>query len=445
MAKQNYDLTSGGILKKLLLVALPIMGTQLMQMAYNLVDIFFLGRIGSDAVAASSTAGTYMWLVSGAMLIGRMGAEIGVSQSIGRGEEGQAQTYCRTALQIGVSLGAVLGLVMICFGRQLVSFFAIQEENVVRDAVAYLGIVGVGVPFTYITAAIVGTFNGSGNSRTPFLINGGGLALNIILDPLMIFGFRMGVVGAAVATATAQILVALSLLWALKRSKNRPFQAFHLRGGFSREHAKRVFRWALPVCAESMFFTLCSMTTSRFLAGYGAGALAMTKVGVQVESLSWLVGGGYGSAVTAFVGQNYGAGQQKRIDRCVNMSLIVMGIWGLCVTGMLMFFGGNICLLFLPERELLPIAQSYMFIIGLCQVPTCLEGVGTGALRGCGKTMSPATASVLSNMLRVVFAWILKGFLGLEGIYWGIHIATVVRGLWICLNYFLYRRSLKTA
>ena len=79
MEANNYSLTEGGILKKLLLVAVPIMGTQFMQMAYNLTDMFWLGRVGSDAVAATGAAGMYLWLSFGFLLIGRMGAEIGVS------------------------------------------------------------------------------------------------------------------------------------------------------------------------------------------------------------------------------------------------------------------------------------------------------------------------------------------------------------------------------
>ena len=93
--ERKYDLTSGSILRKLLLVATPIMGTQLMQMAYNLVDVAYLGRVGSDAVAASSTAGFYLWMSNAFLMLGRMGAEIGVSQSMGRGAVDEARRFVK--------------------------------------------------------------------------------------------------------------------------------------------------------------------------------------------------------------------------------------------------------------------------------------------------------------------------------------------------------------
>lgn len=441
MQTGKNDLTTGSILRKLLLVALPIMGTQLMQMTYNLVDVFWLGRVGADAVAASGTAGMFMWLVSGPMLIGRMGAEIGVAQSLGGGDPQEARRYCRNAVQLGLGLGAALGLMLILLGRPLVGFFAIQEQNVVEDTIVYLAIIGLAVPFTFLTAAIVGTFNASGNSRTPFWLNSVGLVFNMVMDPLLIFGLKMGVVGAAVATAASQALVALLMLLALKRGKRRPFETLRLMSRPSARHLASILRWAVPVALESSLFTLLSMVTSRFVAGYGAGAIAMTKVGSQIESLSWLVGGGYGSAVTSFVGQNYGAGKRERIDRCVKISMGVMTLWGLMVTALLVFWGAPLCMLFLPDPTLLDLANSYLFIMAVGQVAMCLEGVAAGALRGCGQTTQPAVASAVSNGLRVVFAWaLMRTALGINGIFWGITISTILRGVWICLWYYKLRR-----
>lgn len=442
MQTGKNDLTTGNILKKLLRVALPIMGTQLMQMTYNLVDVFFLGRVGTDAVAASGTAGMFMWLVSGPMLIGRMGAEIGVSQSLGRGDPQEAHAYCQNSVQLGLWLGAALGLMMVFLGRPLVGFFGIQEQNVVEDTIVYLAIVGLAVPFTFVSAAIVGTFNGSGNSRTPFWINSAGLVFNMVLDPLLIFGLNMGVMGAAVATAASQIFVTVLLLLAVKKSTRRPFEETRLMARPSARHMSSICRWSVPVALESVLFTFLSMVTTRFMAAYGAGAIAMTKVGSQVESLSWLVGGGYGSAVTSFVGQNYGAGKRERIDRCVGMSMGVMTLWGLMVSAVLIFWGGPLCMLFLPDESLLPLATSYMFIMAVSQLPMCLEGVTAGALRGCGQTAPPAIASAISNTLRVAFAWLLmRTSLGIDGIFWGITLSTILRGVWICLWYYRLRRK----
>jgi Na+-driven multidrug efflux pump len=100
-----FDLTQGSILQKIIVVAVPIMGTQFLQMAYNLTDMFWLGRVGSHAVAASGAAGMYMWLSMGFLLIGRMGAEIGVAQSLGRGDQTAALDFSRNSLFINFVIG----------------------------------------------------------------------------------------------------------------------------------------------------------------------------------------------------------------------------------------------------------------------------------------------------------------------------------------------------
>lgn len=440
MAERRYDLTTGSILKKLLMVAMPIMGTQFLQMTYNLVDMFYLGRVGSDAVAASSTAGTYMWLASGLMLLGRMGAEIGVSQALGRRDEEDAQSYARGALCIAAILGVAFGLVMVLLRGPLVGFFKL-ETGVAHSAERYLAIVGIAVPFTYISAVVNGIFTASGNSRIPFLANGAGLLLNMILDPLLIFAFKMGVTGAAVATATAQTFVMLILLLALMRGKSRPFSVFVILRRPSAPHIRRMVRWSLPVSLESLFFTLLSMLTTRIVATYGTGAIATVQVGNQIESLSWLVAGGYGSAVTAFVGQNYGARQQTRIDDCVRMSMIVMTVWGVFVSLVLFFFGGALFMVFLPDRELLPLGIQYLRILSACEIAVCIENVASAAFRGSGQTRQSAIASISSNCLRVVLAYILSATpMGIYGVFVAVMFSTIVRGGSIALWYFKTRR-----
>jgi putative MATE family efflux protein len=305
--QSSYSLTEGGILKKLLFVAIPIMGTQLMQMAYNLTDMFWLGRLGSDAVAAVGTAGMYLWLSFGFLVIGKIGAEIGVSQYLGKGDKKGALQFSQNATVIGLVLGLLFGLALIFFNRSLLGFFNFREEEVARDAALYLFICGFPMPLVFVTAVATGTFNASGNSRTPFILNAFGLLLNIILDPIFIFTLGMGVKGAGLATLFAQLISCSAILFAMFFSKNRPFERYSLRFWPELSKIVRIIKWALPVGLESILFCFLTMITTRIETSFGADAIAVSKIGVQIESLSWLIGGGFGSALLAFVGQNYGA------------------------------------------------------------------------------------------------------------------------------------------
>jgi putative MATE family efflux protein len=442
-AANKYSLTEGGILSKLLLVALPIMGTQFIQMAYNLTDMFWLGRVGSSAVAASGAAGMYMWLSMGFMLIGRMGAEIGVSQSLGRGDKRAGLVFSQNALLIGIVLGTLFGLCMLLFSRELAAFYNFREAQVASDTADYISIVAWTIPATFISSVITGSFNASGNSRTPFIINGIGLAANVILDPVFIFALHMGVRGAAIATVIAQLIVCLGLIIAIIWFKDRPFERYPLKFRIEKEKITMMLKWSIPVGLEALLFCFLTMLTSRIEASFGAHAMAASKVGSQIESLSWLIGGGFGSALIAFIGQNYGAGKWDRIHRGVRVSALAMTVWGLFVTALLFFAGGFLFSLLMPDPELAALGTRYLRILAFCQLAMNLEAVTAGAFKGTGRTMGPSMVSVISNLLRPVLALILsRTSLGLNGVWIAVTITACIRGIWISLWY-LFRNKTK--
>ena len=447
MKRQNlYDLTEGGILRKLLLVAVPIMGTQLMQMTYNLTDMFWLGQgVGSAAVAASGGAGMYVWLSMAFLLVGRMGAEIGVSQSMGRRDAAEAQRYAQNAVVLALALGVLYGAAMLFFSRPLIRLIGIREEALLQDAALYLRIIAVGVPLTFVSGAVTGIFNGAGNSKRSFFANATGLAVNMALDPLFIIGLKWGVVGAAVATVMAQAVVCAMFLFSLKYHKESPFPRFVLARKPEGETLRQIARWSAPVGLESMLFTLLAMVTTRIAASFGQDAIAIQRVGAQIESLSWLIGGGFGTAVTAFVGQNFGARKWTRIHASFRISFLTMAVWGVFITLVLFFGGRALYRVFIQgtEVQILDGGAVYLRILSVCQLFCCLEAVGSGMFRGIGKTLPPSVSSIGVNLLRVPAAYYLsKTALGLDGVWWGISLVGALRGIVILSWYLFYAKSL---
>ncbi len=444
-ASTQYDLTTGGILKKLLVVAVPIMGTQLMQMSYNLTDMFWLGRLGngSDAVAASGTAGMFMWLSMAFIMIGRMGAEIGVAQSRGRGDMDSAVRYAQNSIFLAITLGLFYGLVLILFRGPFIGFFNIQEAHVAQDARDYLAIVAVAMPLNFMTNTMIGTFNASGNSKVPFMANATGLVANMILDPLFIFGLNMGIKGAAIATAGSQAVSFTLLLLALLRHKNRPFEKFRFFARPETVYIRRILKWSVPIGLESMFFTCMSMITSRFVASFGTSAMAVSRVGSQIESLSWLIGGGFGSALTAFMGQNFGARKWRRIHEGFRLSLGVMFSWGVIITAVIYFGAAFLFSVFLPDPEIIAMGVTYLHILAICQIPQCIEATSGSTFKGMGKTIPPSVVSMTSNIIRVFLTYFLsKTALGLNGIWLGLALTAALRGIWSFIWFLVYSRKL---
>lgn len=437
MSVYPSDLTRGGILKKLLQVAVPIMGTQLMQMAYNLTDMFWLGRTPDSvlAVAASGLAGMYLWLGMALMMVGRMGSEIGVSQNLGSGNRDTAQGYAQDTARLSLILGLAYGLFLVVLAEPLVALLQVRDASVLQSTCTYLRIVGLGIPLSYVSAAITGTFNGAGNSRLSFWANAVGLVANMLLDPLLILTFGQGVAGAAIATVAAQGLVCALFVGFAKRHPQRPFSSFRLWGRLNRIRVAQVLRWSLPVAAESGAFTLLAMVvTAMVTAWYGETAVAVQRVGSQIESLSWLIGGGFSSAVTAFVGQNYGARQWRRIRRGYALSMGTLLVWEALVTGMLVFGGRTFFALFLTQPpEILDMGETYLRILAICQVFMALEGACAGAFRGMGRTLPPSLCSIASNLARPGLCWLLAQSMGLNGIWMGVTVSATLRGVLIFL------------
>ncbi|MDR0838998.1 MAG: MATE family efflux transporter [Oscillospiraceae bacterium] len=428
--EKKYDLTEGNVLGKLVKLSLPTIGTQLVQMAYSFADMFWLGRLSSGAVAASGTVAVFMWLSMSLQAFGGNGAEIGVSQSLGRGEPDAARGYLQSSMSSSLLLGVLCGAFYLLARHPLIGLFNISEVDVRQNSVIYLSIIALALPFNYVNAVAVSAFNASGNSAAPFYVNLVCMVLNVVLDPLLIFGLKLGVAGAAAATALCQATACVLMLISLRRYKHPVFVGMKLWRLPRREHLRPILRWGAPVAFNSFFFTFFVIIVSRFVASFGAGAMAVQRLGSQVDQFSYLVSSGFASALTAYIGQNYGAMRLDRIRRGFTLSSVIMGVWGLLATLNLVFFNRFFFRLFVPgEPEIIEMGARYLHILALCQLVACLEGVGTSVFRGYGKTLPPSVVSMATHVIRVVLAWTLsRGALEQNGIWWAMAISAFLRG-----------------
>jgi len=419
------------------------MATSVMQMAFNLADMYWLSHLSDRAVAAAGTAGMYLWLSMALIVIARMGAEIGVSQNIGRGDEAAAKKYAQQALMLSIVLGVIYAAVTIVFRGSLIAFFDIDDALVVLQAEQYLAFTAIALPFAFGHMVITGVFNGFGNTKLPFYINSACLALNIAITPIFIFTLEMGIIGAAVGTIIAWAVNLVLKLWALTRYVGRPFETFEFIGKIEVDKIKQIFKWGVPVAIESALFTFLFMVVSRFVASFGYGAIAAQRVGSQVESLSWMMAVGFASAVTAFMGQNYGAKKYGRLAQGYKISIIAMALYGAFVSVVLFVFARPMISVFLYDPEAIAMGTSYLRVFAFTQILTCMEGVAAGAFRGKGLTIKPTIVSVSCNILRVIFAYALgTTALGIDGIWIGIAISVVIRGIWMLVWYQINSRKL---
>ena len=284
---QKVDLLHGRILPSLAKLAFPIMATQLIQMAYNLTDMIWIGRVGSGAVAAVGASGMYLWLANGLATIPRLGGQVKVAHALGSEEMEKAAAYAAAAFHLGAVLAGACTAVYLIFYKPLTAFFRLNDPAVVRDAQAYLLVVALGLFFSFFNQIFTGLFTCMGAGTVTFRSNAVGLAANIVLDPLFIFGLgpvpALGVAGAALATVLAQGVVFLLFLLAARR-ESVLFPHLQLRRRRSRVDYADILRIGLPVSVQSLFFSSLSMIIARLIAGWGDAAVAVQKVGSQIES-----------------------------------------------------------------------------------------------------------------------------------------------------------------
>lgn len=434
--EKNVGLVKGPIFKNLVKLAIPIMGTSFVQMAYSMTDMIWVGRLGSKAVAAVGTAGFFTWLAQAFIIIPKIGAEVGIAQSVGKEDMDEAKSYLRHSIQLIIFFSLLYGLGLILFRKPLIGFFNLNEPIIVSKAINYLVIISIGMAFFCINPIFSAIFNGYGDSKTPFKINSLGLIINMILDPIFIFLFHWGVEGAALATIIAQITVTMVFIFKAAK-KAEIFRGVKLFKSPDMQHVKRIVRLGIPVGMQSGLFTVIAMILARIIARWGDIPIAVQNVGSQIEAISWLTAGGFQTALSTFVGQNYGAKKWDRVYKGYFAGIGLVSIVGIFTSCLLIFAAKPIFSIFIHEKEAITYGIGYLRILGLSQLFMCIEITTSGAFNGLGKTVPPAIVSIVFNALRIPGALILSSTsLGLNGIWWSISISSILKGI-ISISWFI--------
>lgn len=172
------------------------------------------------------------------------------------------------------------------------------------------------------------------------------------------------------------------------------------------------------------------MVLTRMVAAWGSGAVAVQRVGGQIESLTWCTAEAAGSALNAFAAQNFGARRPERIRRGYRLAFAAVGAWALAVSALFVFLPGPISSVFFHEPDVVGISSSYLFVIGIGEAFMCIELMTVGALSGLGKTRLCSIISVALTGSRIPLALLLSSTpLGLDGVWWALTLTSIAKGV----------------
>lgn len=423
------NLTEGSIRKQLFNLAIPIMGTSFVQMAYSLTDMAWVGRIGSEAVAAIGAVGILTWMLQSFSLLNKVGAEVTVGQSIGSGNQQEAKAYAAHNLTLALIFSLMWGVIFFSLATPIVSLYKLSPE-ISAKAVEYLRIVSTAFPFVFLASAFTGVHNAAGLSKIPFYISGAGLALNMLLDPLFILLFGWGTAGAAYATWLSQCMVILLFVYQLK-VRNKLWDDFHFFVPLKWKYTLKVVRIGIPVALLNSFFAVINMLMGRAASTYGGhyGLVALTTGG-QIEAIAWNTSQGFSTALSAFTAQNYAARKRNRVEAAYRTTLMMTSIFGVFCTFLYVFYGNEIFSIVVPEREAYMAGGLFLRIDGYSMMFLMLEITMQGLFYGIGRTVPPAVTSIVFNTLRLPLAMLLGAIgLGIEGVWWAICISSILKGI----------------
>ena len=443
---KSQNLLRGDITSSITKMALPLMGIAFIQMAYSLVDLIWIGRLSTDAVAAVGTVGFFMWMANAITLIIKTGMSVELAQAHGKEDLGEVEKITVGGLQLNLFLWAILTTLYIVFRKEIYGYFNL-EKSVFDLALQYHIIISIGLIFTFLLPFFSSHFFAQGNSATPFKTSIIALVFNIIVDPILIFGFgpipKMGIKGAALATVLAQALGVIIYFYIGIRY-GEGYMKFSYLKRLEFKNALEIFKLGIPSCGQSLIHNIVSIKLNKYIAIYGAVGIATYTIGSQIESISWMSSEGFATAFTIFFGQNYGAGNFDRLKKgkrvCFKLTLVI----GIIATLVLCLGSGSLFKIFTPDDpRVIEEGRTYLLILGATTILMAQEIGTTGMLNGLGLTKYPAFISTIFNIMRVPMAFLLMQIFELKGIWLTMSISQALKGIFMLGIFYYFENKTK--
>lgn len=421
------ELVTGPLERAVVRLALPAVGSALLQLVLLLIDTFWVGRLlGPAALAAVSTAGYAVWMLAAVGQMIAVGLTAVAARRHGEGAHDTAAVAAGSALRLTLGGGIVIALA----GRALMPalFAAMQTPaDVTAAGTLYLGTYLLGTPLVFGFFAVEASFRAAGDTRTPLLMLGVSVLATMVLDPLLITGAgplpALGIAGAAVATIVTRGLVLVVGLALLRRRGLVDFTRF------DGPAARTVLRVGAPTAVTGVFFSAVYMGLTRITTRFGVPALAALGIGHKLEGLSYMVSTGFGLAAAAIVGQNLGAGRADRARRAGWITTGYACVVGAVVGLAFVVFPESMVGVFTDDPVVIRDGAWYLQAMALAQITMALEIVLESAMGGAGYTIVPMTITGVFSAARIPLAAWLAPVLGLWGVWLAIAGTAVCRGV----------------
>jgi len=405
--------------RSILALALPVVGSGFLERAVGLIDVFLVGGLGASAIAAVGASQLLLSiavsLVSGLPL----GTLVVTAQLWGAGKRGDASAGAGHVLLVGFIVGLIVGAAGMIWGGRGVALLG-AAPDVVASADAYLRLVFAAFPLTLMVTMLTAMLQGTGDTKSPLFATVLMNVVHLIIAYPTIYGVwgapALGVTGAAAAFAGADLTGVVVLAWMAHRRGL-------LRWAWAPEFLRAVLRVGSPASVDHTLQQSAQLVFARVVLLYGTTVYAAHQVGVTIESLSYLYGGGFALAAATAFGQSLGANNLPRARlenwEANRLAIIVMAAMGL----VFFFFPYLLMRIFTSDQAVIDYGTLFLQIVAVLQIPLAITMVLSGSLKGAGDTRFLLLASIIG-------AWVVRVPLALLFGY-GLHLP--IAAVWMVM------------
>lgn len=406
--KYEIDMCSGSIFKKMLLFALPLMCSSILQLLFNAADIVVVGHFAGDHALAAVGSNTALINLLTNLFVGlSIGTNVLVAQYYGAKKEQELKETVHTSMMLSVYSGILLTIVGVIAARQILIWMQAPSE-VLGLAVIYLRIYFIGMTSTMIYNFGSAILRAVGDTKRPLYYLLGAGVVNVVLNLIFVVLFQMGVAGVGAATVISQTISAFLVVRCLILEQG----GIHLELKELRIHKDkfiRILQIGLPAGFQGTVFSLSNVVIQSAINSFGAVVVAGNSAASNIEGFVYMAMNAFYQATISFTSQNFGAKQYKRINKILFVGELYVIITGLVLGNLAVIFGKELLGIYSSSEEVIQTGMVRLRIIGITYALCGIMDVLVGALRGIGYSIMPMIVSLVGACgLRLI--WIATVF-----------------------------------
>ena len=391
---KKIDMTHGSLWDKILLIALPLAASGILQQLFNAADVAVVGQfVGKEAMAAvGANAPVVNILIT--MFTGiSLGANVVISRYTGRKDKENAENAAHTAILVAIISGFFILVLGQCIARMILEMMSVPSDCL-DMAVLYLRVYLCGMPVIFLYNFEAAIFQSQGDTKTPLMcliISG---IVNVILNLFFVIVIGMTVNGVALATVISNGISSLLLFIFLLKGKT-PLtiekQRFHIHADLLKE----MLQIGLPAGLQGMVFSISNILIQSAVNSLGTDVVAGSSAAGNLEIIGYFVVNSFSQACTTIIGQNFGANQPERCHKTLMISLVESWIVGGTVSFLIIIFGKQLLRLFNSDPNVIAFGYQRIFWILSFEVINGTIDIISGAMRGYGESLTPALIALV--------------------------------------------------